>query len=459
MSYTRLVGIGVFVLGGLGLFTFGLFMIGSRRMLFERRFELYVEFSKMAALQRGGKVRVAGMDAGEVDSIMVPPRPSAKFRVKLFVRGDLRQLVRTDSVATIETDGIVGNKYVEIDAGSDNAPVVPDGATLVGRDPFEFADLMQQASSGITTVIGTINELKGNVQQMLVSVTKTANSTNDILVNASNDVKAMTASARQITHNLQQISDDINRGRGSIGKLMHDEELYQRVTSIAKQADEISTQMKATVTAAREMVDKFNGKGGGGMDSMQADLRQTMTYAREAMANLAENTEALKRNFLFRGMFKERGFYEVPNLSPEEYRAGKFLDDNDREALRIWLGANVLFAASGDASGPEVLTDEGKRRIDLAMATFLRYPAATPLVVEGYSALPSRDMALLQSRTRATLLRNYLMARFSIDPNVVGAVPLGAEAQDSPNGTHQWDGIGLALWVRRSAFVTQPQGR
>src|SRR5690349_7238369 len=139
MSYTRLVGIGAFVIGGLALFVFGLFLIGNRRNMFTSRFEVYAEFSKMAALQRGGKVRVAGMDAGEVDSIMVPAKPSAKFRVKMFVRGDMHQLVRTDSIASIQTDGIVGNKFVEIDAGSDNASQAPDGSTLVGKDPFEFA--------------------------------------------------------------------------------------------------------------------------------------------------------------------------------------------------------------------------------------------------------------------------------------------------------------------------------
>src|SRR6266545_204249 len=206
MTYSRLVGIGAFVIGGLLLFAFGLFLIGSRRNMFENRFEVYAEFSKMAALQRGGKVRVAGMDAGEVDTIMVPAKPSARFRVKMLVRGDLHQLVRTDSVATIQTDGIVGNKFVEIDAGSDTAAQAPDGSTITGRDPFEFADLMNQASTGITTIIATINDLKGDVQQMFASVTKTADITNKMLQDSSADVKAMTASARAIAHNLQDIT-------------------------------------------------------------------------------------------------------------------------------------------------------------------------------------------------------------------------------------------------------------
>jgi phospholipid/cholesterol/gamma-HCH transport system substrate-binding protein len=449
MSYSRLVGIGAFVIGGVLLFAFGLFLIGSRRNMFENRFEVYAEFNKMAALQRGGKVRVAGMDAGEVDSIMVPPKPSSKFRVKMLVRGDLHQLVRTDSIATIQTDGIVGNKFVEIDAGSDTAVQAPDGSTIAGNDPFEFADLMNQASTGINTIISTINDLKGDVQGMFASVTKTADITNKMLQDSSTDVKAMTSSARTIAANLQQITDNVNKGKGSLGKLMNDDDLYKRVTNIAKQADEISTQLKATVITARQAIDKFNGKGGG-MQSMQGDVQQTLTSARVAMANLAENTESLKRNFLFRGMFNKRGFFDLDSIAPDEYREGTFAGA-DRTALRIFLSAPVLFAPG--PNGEDVLTEDGQRRVDTAMATFLRYPPETPLIVEGYSTLPTTDLQLLKSRARAVAVRSYVIGRFGLSVNLVGMVPLGAEAPDSPSGDRRWDGIGLASWVRRSAFT------
>jgi phospholipid/cholesterol/gamma-HCH transport system substrate-binding protein len=447
-----LVGIGAFVLGGLALFVFGLFLIGSRRNMFTSRFEVYAEFTKMAALQRGGKVRVAGMDAGEVDTIMVPAKPSAKFRVRMLVRGDLHQLVRTDSVATIQTDGIVGNKFVEIDAGSDAAPPVPDGSTLVGKDPFEFADLMAQASGGIDTIISTINDLKGDVQQLITSTTKTTDTVNKMLQASSDDVKAMTTSARTIARNLQDITNNVNHGKGSLGKLVNDDELYKRVAAIAKNAEDISTQLKATVASAKDAVDKFSGKNGGAqaMQGMQNDLQQTLTYAREAMANLAENTEALKRNFLFRGMFNQRGFYELDTIAPDEYRAGTFAGAN-RQALRIYLGAAVLFAPG--PNGEEALTADGRNRIDRAMATFLRYPADTPLVVEGYSTLPTTDQQLLKSRARATLVRNYLTGRFGLNITTVGMAALGAEAPDAPAGDGRWDGIGLASWVRRDAFT------
>src|SRR5215211_4812161 len=105
------VAVGVFVVAGVLLFAIGLFLIGGRRMLFNDAFEVYAEFANISGLENGGQVRVAGMDAGEVTSIQVPATPSAKFRVKLRIREDLHPLIRLDSIASIQTDGLVGNKF------------------------------------------------------------------------------------------------------------------------------------------------------------------------------------------------------------------------------------------------------------------------------------------------------------------------------------------------------------
>ena len=72
----RLAAVGAFVVGGVLLFAVGLFLIGNRRMLFSDTFEVYAEFAQIAALDGGAKVRVSGMDAGEVqcDSTCRPAR-------------------------------------------------------------------------------------------------------------------------------------------------------------------------------------------------------------------------------------------------------------------------------------------------------------------------------------------------------------------------------------------------
>src|SRR5207342_528334 len=117
MPNIRLAAVGAFVVGGVLLFSVGLFLIGSRRMLFSDTFQVYAEFAQIAALDKGAKVRVSGMDAGEVQAIIVPASPAGRFRVQMRVRSDLHQLIRLDSVASIQNDGLVGNKFVQIDSG------------------------------------------------------------------------------------------------------------------------------------------------------------------------------------------------------------------------------------------------------------------------------------------------------------------------------------------------------
>src|SRR5262245_25593534 len=133
MISARAVGAGAFVIIGLVLFACALFLIGDRRMLFERRFPLYAGFSRLCELESGSSVRVAGANAGEVTGIEVPNSPSGKFRVRMEVREAFQPIIRTDSIATTQTEGLVGGVYVNIAAGTEKAPPLPMGGTIQGR--------------------------------------------------------------------------------------------------------------------------------------------------------------------------------------------------------------------------------------------------------------------------------------------------------------------------------------
>src|SRR5512141_2564097 len=107
-SPARLAGIGVFVIGGLLLFTVGLFMIGDRQMAFAKKFTINTEFRKITGLQPGGIVRVSGAKAGAITKIVPPDTPGSRFRVEFEIAEELHPLVRMDSMASIETEGLVG---------------------------------------------------------------------------------------------------------------------------------------------------------------------------------------------------------------------------------------------------------------------------------------------------------------------------------------------------------------
>jgi phospholipid/cholesterol/gamma-HCH transport system substrate-binding protein len=454
MTHSRLIGVGAFVIGGILLFAVGLFMIGNRRMLFVDRFQVDAEFAKVTGLQKGAIVRVSGMDAGEVETIRVPANPSSRFRVQMRVREDLHHLVRTDSVATIQTDGLVGNNFIQIEIGTDKAPVAAAGTLIQSREPFDFAALMEQASATVKTLDATVVQLRGDVEEALGAITDTAQQASAIIDDVGDDVKAITSNGQKIAKDISTVTAEISAGRGTMGKLVKDDELYTRAAAISKEAQATVVQMRKTIEEARKTMEGLNtnlGGKNGAMQGMTSDLRQTMSYAREAMADLAENTESLKRSFLFRGMFKGRGFYDLDSISSTEYRGGEFAGKN-RVPLRIWLDASVLFAAGAD--GSEELTPEGRQRLDSAMATFLKYPAKQmPFMIEGYARAVTTDAAHLKSATRAVVVRDYLVRRFALNPNTTGLMPLGLEAEESPRGDGTWDGVGLTLWMRRDLFA------
>ena len=124
------------------LFAAGLFLIGDRRMLFTDTFQVYAEFTQIAALDTGAKVRVRASTPARSRRSACRPVPSGRFRVQMRVRSDLRPLIRLDSVASIQNDGLVGNKFVQIQTGTDASPQVADQGTIQSREPFDIADLM-----------------------------------------------------------------------------------------------------------------------------------------------------------------------------------------------------------------------------------------------------------------------------------------------------------------------------
>ena len=446
MAKGRLAAVGAFVIAGVLLFGVGLFMIGSRRMLFGNTFKVHAEFASIAGLDNGALVRVAGLQAGEVEAIQVPTRPSARFRVRMRIREDVHPLIRLDSVASIQNDGLVGNKFIQIEPGSEQSVVVAAEGTIQSTEPFDIADLMAKMSETIDTVNKAIVDVTVELDGALSSIAATADTAKVLMDDVGRDARAIVSSGQRVAADLQTIVANVKSGRGTVGQLLNDDALYQRARSIATDAEKAMANVRAATDEARAAIADFRGKEGP-VTGLTADLQQTLMSARDAMSDLAENTEALKRSFLFRGYFNRRGYFDLDDVSPEEYRRGA-LESRERKALRIWLSAAVLFEKDG--TGEERLSEGGRARVDSAMSQFVKYPKS-PLVVEGYAEGLTGDERFRRSRRRAALVRDYIISRFEVDPNLIAVMPLGNMARGSPAGD-TWDGVGLAIFVPISAL-------
>jgi phospholipid/cholesterol/gamma-HCH transport system substrate-binding protein len=448
MISPKAVGAGAFVVIGLLLFAAGLFLIGERRGLFERRFTVYTELSRLGELETGAPVRVAGADAGEVTDIQVPRTPSEKFRVKMEVREKLHPIVRTDSVAVPQTEGLVGGVFLNIAAGTDQAPRVADGGTIRGRDPFHISDLLEEASNTMMMIGDTVMALRGDAETAVREVAGTAQDAHALLDQVRPDLEAMAKNGNVISNDTREIVAKLNDGQGTIGKLVNDDELYRQFQDLTDKARVTVDNLHQVSDEARRAVVDFRSKDGPAQ-GLLADMRTTIGQAREATADLADNMEAMKHNFLLRGFFTKRGYYNLDSISPVEYRTG-VLENGKRKAMRIWLKSSVLFEPGPD--GTEVLSEGGRARIDSAMSTYLKYLPASPLVVEGYAPASTASTVAERfrvSRRRAGIVRQYILGKYDVPPQNAGFIGLGEEAPGSPD-KDRWDGVSLTLFLDRT---------
>jgi len=245
----------------------------------------------------------------------------------------------------------------------------------------------------------------------------------------------------------REIVDGVKAGRGTVGQFLTDDTLYQRLAGISGETEQTLANLRDMTERGKSVLDSFTAKEGTGQQILRS-LRDTVGQAEEVVSDMAEGTEALKRNFLFRGFFRDRGFYDLDAISRDAYAAGALAGKN-RAALRIWLDGSVLFTR--DADGVEQLTDAGRRRIDAVMADFVRYPRASPLVVEGYASAAG-DAAYVVSADRGGLVRDYVRTRFRRKATLLDFMPMGERAVGSPSGDNRWSGVALTLYVRHDAL-------
>src|SRR5256714_7723384 len=134
----RKIRVGIFVLVGMAAFLGMVYALGARARLFEARYTIHADFTEVGGLVEGATVRLAGVQIGRVSAVNLPPQPGGKVRVDLTIGRRFSDRIRKNSVARIETQGLLGDRIVEITVGDASAPAVAPGGVLVSRDPADF---------------------------------------------------------------------------------------------------------------------------------------------------------------------------------------------------------------------------------------------------------------------------------------------------------------------------------
>jgi phospholipid/cholesterol/gamma-HCH transport system substrate-binding protein len=446
--------VGIFVLSAALLFSVGLFLIGNRQKAFGHHVDFFTSLNNVNGISPGTKVRVSGFEAGQVSGIEIPDEPADKFRLKLHVDSKLHRLIRDDSFVTVESDGLVGDKFLVIHKGSDQSHEAASGATLPAKEPIELSTVIARATGVMDQANAAIGDLKARVDTTLDAVTTTVDNTNALVTGirsgngtvgmlltdplTANKVKDAVVNAQQAAANLNQVTVQAKQvmadlqSRDLFGKA---EATLNNTKDASRQIAQASQQINLTLNDA--LGPDWSG------DNAGQNISETFSNVNLATANMADDTEALKHEFFFRGFFKKRGYYSLKDLTPDQYRSNSYF--NSPRNRRTWLSAADAFGK--DSNGNEVLSAAGEQEIDQVIGANKDSVIDQPIIVEGYSNQASAASEMVVSRSRSVIVARYLEKRFHLSAENIGVMPLNATAPPA-SGKHSWDGACIVLLAR-----------
>ena len=211
---SRAARLGAFIVATLAILVLGIFIIGGKQYLFSSTYQLKAQFDNVVGLDAGGDVRVGGVHSGSVHSIVLPHKPGEKVTVVMDLGKSTHEIIKQDSVATIETEGLLGNQFLAISFGSAGSANVRDGDIIASQPPLEMSDLLNKMSGILDSSEQAIHN------------------------------------ATRATANLDSISAKIDGGQGTAGALVNDKQLYSNL-------EQTSSAMRDTMVHAQTGVTDF----------------------------------------------------------------------------------------------------------------------------------------------------------------------------------------------------------
>jgi phospholipid/cholesterol/gamma-HCH transport system substrate-binding protein len=199
----------------LALAGFGMVRVAHRRWEWQRTFRARASFAQIGGLEAGGRVRVQGIDAGVVEQIVAPTAPGQPVTLALKIDAQLRPLVRTDALARIVTQGVVGAKVVEIVPGRADASPLAEGGTIRSEPPIEVADLLRDASRSIK------------------------------------NLDTVAIDARQGLGEINAIAATIRAGKGTMGRLVQDDEAYRKLLALSSRGERTLNDLDENLAALK----------------------------------------------------------------------------------------------------------------------------------------------------------------------------------------------------------------
>ena len=373
LSRIQAILLGSLVLAALALGGAALMLLNERTGWGADNFRVHAGFPDINGVEVGTRVRLQGIDAGEVEAIVTPATPGSNVTLRMRIAGKYRHLVRADAKVQIASDSLLAGKVVRVLPGSPNATVVEDHGHL-------RADIQPDFIEGIAQAAIKLNTLLTEVDGAMQTFRKNEGSVTADLISATKKLNAVMVKA-------DAALDSIEKGEGTLGKLIKNEKLYNELTDTLGQVKGAIADVRSADGTLGKLV-KTNEAYGEAMASLQ-DVRRMVN-------SVKQNSDAIK------ALPVVRSYVNDPNkdlIRPECKRYRKWFDEKD------------LFEP-----GKAVLTLKGKKLLDGAGGWLNEYKDEGSELVVAAFAEPSEksDFALAVTKKQSEVVVEYLRSQHNV---------------------------------------------
>jgi len=227
--------------------------VGERTRLLAPKYRLTAYFHTVSGLVPGAPVMLSGVDVGSVEDISLQLDPTGKrVRVSLKIEKAAQDKIRADSVARIETMGLLGDKYIEITMGSYDKPILQDGKIIRTIEPLDYSALLARGQS----VLFNLDDASRSLAQILGKIDR-GQGLAGAMVNERTEFKEAIDNFAEATKSLNAVLAQVKKGRGTLGMLLYDKKTRQNVGRILSSFEDVATGIrKGTGTLGKLVKDE-----------------------------------------------------------------------------------------------------------------------------------------------------------------------------------------------------------
>lgn len=309
---TENIKVGTLVLGGLLFLIVTLYMIGKNRSLLGRTFTITAVVHNVNGLVPGNNVRFKGIDVGTVKSIKITN--DTLISVIMIIEDKMKPFIKKNALASIGTDGLMGNKLVNINSIPDHSEPVDEGDIIQSRTPIETDEMMRT----LNTTNNNIEKITTNLYEISTKLNKSESLwtlLSDSVVSyelkaAVSDLRRASRNTSQLTASAKNITERFEHGNGIAYQLFTDSTLSNQLASSLTKIEEASKNTNAIVNDLQKLIaDVKQGQGTAGLLLSDSAFRQNLYNSslniEQGTARFNQNMEAMKTNFLFRKYYKK----------------------------------------------------------------------------------------------------------------------------------------------------------